>query len=345
MIGKVTHGRNIDRLLSYICDKEGAYILDKNTVNEVPSLMAKEFRAIAALRPTVKRNVWHATLSTGVDEPLSDAMWKEIAREYMNKMGLSDNQYVVCRHTDTEHHHIHIAVNRIAIKSGEPASDQFSIDRTLDAVREIEEKFHLKKVDSQTYPEVRALKTGEVRRQRRTGEKPARKKIQEDIDDIYPGCTSTEEFKERLAEKNINVRYRRDNGIITGVSFGYGELHFRGSQLGRRYSWTNLSEQFEANRTRGKGLSEVKDELQSRYQALSMHIPSSLTQGQKDTLIARALVEGGLGEHEVKGVIAQSPAIEKIKSNGEKYQPTAIAYINSVYHQAKAQLVNVTKVV
>ena len=36
-----------------------------------------------------------------------------MAREYMEKMGIKDTQYIIGRHFDKEHPHVHIAFNRI----------------------------------------------------------------------------------------------------------------------------------------------------------------------------------------------------------------------------------------
>lgn len=44
---------------------------------------------------------------------LTDALMVEIAREYMRRMGITNTQYIVCRHTDREHQHLHIVANRV----------------------------------------------------------------------------------------------------------------------------------------------------------------------------------------------------------------------------------------
>ena len=54
----------------------------------------------------------------------------EIAREYMRRMGITDTQYIVCRHTDKEHQHLHIVANRVD-NNGNTISDR------NDAVRNV----------------------------------------------------------------------------------------------------------------------------------------------------------------------------------------------------------------
>ena len=46
-----------------------------------------------------------------------------ISREYMMKMGICDTQYIIGRHHNKEHPHVHIAFNRID-NNGRTISDR-----------------------------------------------------------------------------------------------------------------------------------------------------------------------------------------------------------------------------
>ena len=92
---------------------EKGILLDTNMAGENPRELAQEFGAIRELRPGLGKAVFHASLSAAPGEQLSDEQWREIGQEYLAGMGFTDNQYVISRHTDTEHEHIHILANRI----------------------------------------------------------------------------------------------------------------------------------------------------------------------------------------------------------------------------------------
>ena len=87
----------------------------------------------------------------------------------------------------------------------------------------------------------RSPSTGEMRRQKRTGEVNKRTLIQNAIAKSLEDHPSLEEFMRRLTEKGISVRIRMSReGKIEGISYGLDEVAFQGRQLGRDYSWTSL---------------------------------------------------------------------------------------------------------
>lgn len=45
----------------------------------------------------------HVSLSALPGERVTDEQWQQIVQHYLRGMGLENNQYLVTRHTDTEH--------------------------------------------------------------------------------------------------------------------------------------------------------------------------------------------------------------------------------------------------
>ncbi len=70
--------------------------------------MAHEFGEVRQLRPNLGQAVFHASISAAPGEHLTDHQWLEIAHRYLGGLGFTDNQYVISRHTDTDHKHIHL---------------------------------------------------------------------------------------------------------------------------------------------------------------------------------------------------------------------------------------------
>ncbi|MFV0482823.1 MAG: relaxase/mobilization nuclease domain-containing protein [Bacteroidales bacterium] len=44
---------------------------------------------------------------------MSDEFMTELAKEYMQEMGIKNTQYIIVKHENTENPHVHIVYNRI----------------------------------------------------------------------------------------------------------------------------------------------------------------------------------------------------------------------------------------
>jgi hypothetical protein len=130
VIAKQVLGSNFTGVLSYVSGKEGAQHIGGNMAGQSPSELVAEFRISRDLNFRVKKCVYHATLSVAPEEELSDRNWNKIADAYTKGMGFHGSQYVVYRHTDTHHHHIHIIASRIRITDGSTVSDAWNYRRS-----------------------------------------------------------------------------------------------------------------------------------------------------------------------------------------------------------------------
>lgn len=66
----------------------------------------------------------------------------QIAREYMQKMGITDTQYLLVRHLDQPHPHCHLVYNRVG-NHGQTISDRNIKLRNAKVCRELTERFGL----------------------------------------------------------------------------------------------------------------------------------------------------------------------------------------------------------
>lgn len=118
MIGKIVTGRSFGGAVRYLLGKEQgkAYILTSDGV-ELTSRQALigSFEFQRRARPDVERVVGHISLSFHPDDAprMSDQLMIDLAREYMQRMEITNTQYLVIRHTDTKHPHLHILYNRV----------------------------------------------------------------------------------------------------------------------------------------------------------------------------------------------------------------------------------------
>lgn len=115
MIGKITIGTSFPATVSYVM-KQQSRILDHAGITP-PYIrnMAQDFKDQTLLNPRVKHTVGHIALSFSAHDKdkLTDRKMAEIAKEYMERMGIRDTQYLLVRHLDQAHPHCHLVYNRI----------------------------------------------------------------------------------------------------------------------------------------------------------------------------------------------------------------------------------------
>jgi hypothetical protein len=97
-----------------------------------------EMKAVASENLRVNDPVYHYQLCWQEGEQPSKAQWKAAAEKSIRSLGFEAHQYVIAPHTDTDHFHVHIMVNRVHPETYRAHYPEFS-KRTLDqTIREIE---------------------------------------------------------------------------------------------------------------------------------------------------------------------------------------------------------------
>ena len=144
MIAKIMKGSGFKGVINYILDpKKGTELIDSSGVRtDSISHIAQSFIDQTELNPRVGKVVGHISLSfSAQDTPkLSNEWMAQIAREYMDKMGIKDTQYIIGRHFDKEHPHVHIAFNRID-NNGKTISDRNDRFRSEKICKELTTKY------------------------------------------------------------------------------------------------------------------------------------------------------------------------------------------------------------
>ena len=127
MIGKLTKGTSFGGCVRYVLKEEKARLLEAIGVEGSPEQIAEQFELQSLLNDKVKNIVGHTSLSFSAEDSLrlrnDDALMLKIAREYMERMGIQNTQYIIARHTDRRHAHCHIVFNRVD-NNGKTISDK-----------------------------------------------------------------------------------------------------------------------------------------------------------------------------------------------------------------------------
>jgi hypothetical protein len=255
MIGKITIGKDFYGVLAYNEKKvsEGVgHVIDSNIGHSTAVNMTQEFNLIRQLRPGLGNAVLHVSLNLPYSDRLSDKEFASFGCDYLMKMGLDNNQFIMYRHTDTEHEHIHIVANRVRY-SGRITNDSNIKRRSREVLNDLEKKYGLTQISAKTSTK-KPLTQKEIEKTLRTGSLPIKLILQKRIGSAISRATDTTEFIKLLQEQNISPRFNisKTTGRVSGISFNYQGVVYKGSTLGKKYSWNSIVKQigYEQDRDR-----------------------------------------------------------------------------------------------
>lgn len=243
MIAKIIKGTNFSGVVSYMLSKrEGQVkVLQANGVrSSLPNDIAYDFNLQASMRPNVHKPVCHTILSFSAHDTkrLTDDMMVKIANEYLAKMGYADTQSLIVRHSDREHPHLHLCINRIG-NDGKTISDRNEKYRSTKVCRELTERYGL------TLGEGKKA----VHRQQLRGEDKLRYEIFDVIKAVLPHSKNWKDFVAVLDKQGITTRLKTkgNTDVVQGIIFAKDGCSFSGSKIDRSYSFARLNETLNQN--------------------------------------------------------------------------------------------------
>ena len=242
MIAKMEKGRGFRGALEYDLQEGKSELLETNLSGQTPRTMAREFGGVRQLRPTLGKAVLHVALSVPPGEHLTDAQWVAIGHRYLDGMGFGDNQYVMTRHTDTDHEHIHLVANRITF-AGEVVSDSQDWKRQEALMREIERDYGLSPVTPSKEAARKAPTKGEIEFAARTGQASIKQRLQGLCDAAMQDCSSLSDYITRLDTVGVEMipTVQLNGAKVSGLMYRLDDALMKGSDLGKAYSPAGLA--------------------------------------------------------------------------------------------------------
>jgi hypothetical protein len=308
VIQSIHKGKGFRGVLNYVFGRaKSPELVGGNMYGADPRALAQEFGDWRELRPGLTRAVFHSSLSLphgpGGREELTDVQWREVAERYLEYLGYGRSPFVVVRHRDTEHDHVHIVAARIGA-DGRTVSDSHDFRRGEEILRQLEREYGLTQVKSAHEVEKTALRPGEMRHLERTGEVSARLRLQDLLDRAAADRPTMTAFLERLRAAGVEAAPRvATTGHVSGISYGFDGTSFRGSALGRAYSWRGLQERLGVDYLPERDLGAVRAAAGASLDAQRSSSPWSLASLDALQSELRALPTGGR-----RGVLARASA-------------------------------------
>ena len=243
MIAKIIKGADFGGVINFMLSKqEGkAMVLASNNIGFTDqNLCADEFALQASMRPDVQKPVCHTILSFSANDAdqLTDDVMIKIANEYLEKMGYGNTQSLIVRHSDRQHPHLHICINRIG-NDGKTISDRNEKYRSTKICRELTERCGL------TLGEGKKA----VNRHRLRGEDKLRYEIFDGIKAVLPKSNNWKDFVTDLNKQGIATCFKTkgNTDVVQGIIFVKDGFSFSGSKIDRSYSFSRLNAEIERN--------------------------------------------------------------------------------------------------
>lgn len=244
MIAKIKTRVDFGGIVNYANDqknkKKCATLLAHEGVCAISNkLIADSFCLQASMRPKVKSPVKHVSLafssqdiSRFPDNGEGDALMVEIAKKWMEQMGIRNTQYIIARHHDTKHPHCHLVFNRID-NEGNLISDSNERIRNAKVCRALTKEYGL----------YFAPKNSKARNKSRLRPHQLRKyNLRSSVLDARANSHSWNDFFSILKGLGIDMRFNHaeNSDKIRGISFSQDEYSMAGSKLDRDLSFNSL---------------------------------------------------------------------------------------------------------
>ena len=285
MIAKIMKGSGFKSVINYILDpKKGTELIDSSGVRtDSIKHIVQSFIDQTELNPRVGKVVGHISLSfSAQDSPrLSNEWMVKVAREYLDKMGIKDTQYIIGRHFDKEHPHVHIAFNRID-NNGKTISDRNDRFISEKICKELTTKYGLYFADGKEKVKEHRLKEPDK----------TKYEIYQALKAEIAQCRNWKDLLAHLKKQDIDVRfkYKGNSQEVQGIIFEKNGYHFNGSKVDRNFSYSKIDFSLHQNNR------EHEQQMQGVVNLIS-NVASVTNE------IANELIEGGLDLFQTHGTV------------------------------------------
>lgn len=237
MIAKIKKSSSFQNTVNYILDnKKDATLIANEGVRTLDNQsMIDSFNMQAQLNNRVSKCTGHIILSFSEEDKYrtSDEFMLKVAHEYMQKMGIVDTQYIIGRHFDKSHPHIHICYNRVN-DDGKTISDKNDRIRSGKICKELTLKYGLHYADTDR----RRVKTHRLK-----GSDKIKHEIFRTIGECLRLSSDWNEFSFYMKESGIDIQFKTKgkSNEIQGITFAKDGYSFSGSKVATKYSYSKLN--------------------------------------------------------------------------------------------------------
>lgn len=276
MTAKILTRQSFSKATNYVFKDGRSEVIDsRGIVATDPQTAAACFKMQAIDRPEIKSPVGHICISFHPDDTprMTNDLMVEICEAYMKGMGIKDTQFLLVRHYDTNHSHMHLVFNRID-DNGKLISDRNWYVKNEKVCKEIKTQYGLTFSQGKQNVNLDRLRPDDRRRY----------EMYFDVKKALDAATSFTDFQHRLSSVGIGTTLKTASktGELQGITFNRDGYSVKGSKLDRSLSAGKIMEHF-------KTVEKVEQK--------SMEVPhQEMHHESKTKELAASLFEGNLGK-------------------------------------------------
>lgn len=240
MTGKVLQGMTFGGLVDYlkkemnkseILGSDGICTASRDAIRDSFNMQYKN------LNGTLKNPVGHISLSWHKNDTdkLDNGIMLKVAKEYMERMNIKNTQYMVVRHYDRQHPHVHILYNRVS-NDGTTISDSNERWRNVKACKALTKKYGFYFGKGKDGVNINRLK----------GKEKMKYVMREKVLRAMSLAHSWQEFKALLNKENIKMYFRsgKEGKGIVGIVFADDMVSFAGGKLDPKLKFRAIDNHF-----------------------------------------------------------------------------------------------------
>jgi hypothetical protein len=270
MMAKITKGKGFRGVVNYVLGKEKAELLYAEGVRaKDKESIIQSFIVQSRMKPNITKPVAHISLNFSAQDKdkLTDKFMVAVAQQYLKAMGYKDTQYIIARHHDREHPHIHIVINRIDNRA-QCISDQNDRLRSTKICMALTKQYGLYIAPDKEH----------VKRHRLTEPDKSKYAIYDALQAAIPKCKNWDELKAALQRQGITFDFQHNGSTdkIQGVRFMKNGYSFNGSKVDRSCSYSKIDWQLKQNERAQSAAIKHEQDLHSTQPSTAESLASSI---------------------------------------------------------------------
>lgn len=268
MVAKITTPKSVEAALNYnekkvqkgnaICLYAANYLKDAKEMNFYQKLAG--FERMNSLNERATTKTLHVSLNFDPSEKLPESKLLQIASDYMQKIGFGEQPYLVYKHEDAGHPHIHIVSTTIKADGSRINTHNIGKNQSEKARKEIERQYGLIRAERQQglrNPGIKPVDAEKVV----YGKSETKRSISNAVSAIFSQYkfTSLPEFNAALKQFNVIAdrgkeegRIYKNRGLVYRVMDAGGNkvgVPIKASSISCKPTLDNLEAKFAANET------------------------------------------------------------------------------------------------
>jgi len=266
MVAKITIGKSVRGIVNYnenkvkesqaLCIAANCYGVEHQDLSFYQKLNRLE--NLQERNGRVKTNSVHISLNFDPSEKLNHQLLSEIAGRYMEKIGFSNQPYLIYEHRDAGHPHIHIVTTNVQDNGEAISLHNIGRERSDPARKELELEYGLVQAESRSQKQMQGLKPFPVEKLR-YGQTETKRAITNIVNTIIRqyNFISLPELNAVLKQYNVvanrgneNTRMFQKNGLQYSATDEQGNklgVAIKASAIYNKPTLQRLEQQFQKN--------------------------------------------------------------------------------------------------